>query len=490
MVVAVGTWVVLCFTTLAVDAGSASVVHMEIAPAALLELFISGLEKSGDGGVLYGPGALAAGRHPVTPDPATSSILLDFTMTDFLAWVSRLTEAIGRDKDRDKVLPAQWSGLPFEEVAVLATTEQLEKEWSTARRGNADRHFRLVLGDRPGVRALRWGGGPTMWLPPISGALTQLLQQYLSPCQPWPLDQLERFVFLLAGRRQLERFSMLGCWVSGPEEFVCVLDHPRLGRVGLAVSPASPGVDSGHGDDDPHWDRSVREAAERVVHLDLAEVERWRGQGWVKDEVVWNRDPDGLVTPWDGARPPEPGDPLVGSDVDFERSVTAPSDHLDAWVAAMQDLEGWVEHPMAASTARLLTVLTPRTGLRFAAVWAVAPDCCVLVESHISPRRPDQLEAEVSQGYRLPGQQHLRIGEVRTTPSLSNRQISSRYWAEMTLTTGSTPVSTYAMSLARWRVLRGGVAWHDPDRYPPDDPRHTIDHEPLIAMAAVAPVRP
>ncbi|WP_090594010.1 hypothetical protein [Auraticoccus monumenti] len=209
---------------------------------ALLTLFVSELAKLEDGLVVHGPAAETAGSAPVDFDPSSPSVFLDFEMDAFIALVEQLSEAISSSR-----APHPWRNLPPGEAAVRAMLQHLTKRWSQGwPRASRERHFRLLLtdGSFSYFQPLR-KGGPTLWLPPLSDAFVEEVGE-LEPCEPWSLDQLERFLWLLAGRRQFERSALLGAWPLDPGRFVCVLAHPGFGPVGVIVQQ-DPGSEVGLG---------------------------------------------------------------------------------------------------------------------------------------------------------------------------------------------------------------------------------------------------
>ncbi|WP_114561053.1 hypothetical protein [Desertihabitans aurantiacus] len=316
--------------------------------------------------------------------------------------------------------------------------------------------------------------------PPVdpTQAFTRQLAD-LRPCEPWSLDQLERFVWLLGGHRQLERFALLGCWPVDADRFACVLDHPSLGRVGLVVerNPVEAPRDAAG------IAPSVHLAVDHLLGLWTAEVRSWQAIGWERDGVVWNTDPTGLTTPWAGSRPPLPGDGTLGADVvGYFDHLTPPSGHPDPRYAALQDLQGWVEHPLWASTflAKVITHLPGelRNSLRLAAAWALAPDVAVLVQSHIWPIRAEDRERTdeaLLRRIRLPGQRYLRVG----TLVLPNLDGYTGYWSQ-TYDGDDVAAGVYPRGVVHQHELRHGIAWgdlHSPVWRP------VLDWEPVDRMA-------
>lgn len=308
------------------------------------------------------------------------------------------------------------------------------------------------------------GTGPTR---PESWVALAL--EVLAPTEVWALDRLDRFIWSLGTTRVLESLAVLGCWVISPSRFACVFRSVELGTFGIVV------------DQDPDGDACLV-AADRLRALSLAEVEEWRGRGWVKDGVVWDRDPDGLVTPW-VVRPPVSGDPLSSPGGDHSWSTQPPSTDPNPVEAAINDLQRRVVHDMWSSTALTLLITYPtgyaRSALRLSAAWVCAPDSFAYVETHVWPRTPDQPhDAAALNSLRLPGQKYLRFGEYiapRPTPAQS-ALIRYRH-AEMELdgTLG------YPRGLDEYRTLRDGILWDQ--TLPPTT--YETDHEASRRMGSV-----
>lgn len=448
-------------------------------PDALLERFVSGLEHFGDEILVYGPGAELAGRRPGSFNVAMPSMFLDFTMAQFMAAVDQSAELLVR-ADYQRRSPE----LAPEEAAVQQFVSSLEETWvgRQLRLTPEESHFRLIFrpDGRPVFTPLR-SGGPTTWVPPLSDAFAAEVGG-LVVCEPWSLDQLERFLWVLAGRRQFERFGLLGAWPLDPRRFVCVLSHPAFGAVGVVVEQRSEAVGG-------PVDVSVRRAAEDVVLLNLPDVARWREQGWEKDGIVWNADPTSIVTPWSGDRPPGPGDSRVRPGEHPWRRILPPSLRRDPWLAAPEDLDSWVEQSMWAST-QLGLQLRPgqfrAQRYRWAAGWVIAPDCFAHVDALIwSPDGPRQ--GAVLRGMpfipdecALPGQRYLRQGSVSV--------------AFTGVATSHLGLSAYTPSVEdrpphnalQGRVGHHEIAWGtDPDtrHYPPESHSH-LNHATQVPLAA------
>ncbi|MFC7624534.1 hypothetical protein [Microlunatus sp. GCM10028923] len=304
--------------------------------------------------------------------------------------------------------------------------------------------------------------------PPRRSGWVSLALEILAPTDVWALDNLDRFIWTLGIARQLESLAVLGCWVISPTRFAAVFRSAELGTFGIVV------------DQDPEGDAG-RAAADRLVALSSAELAAWRDRGWVKDGVVWDRDPAALVTPWQ-ERPPEPGDPLRSPDGDHSWSRQPPSTDPDPVEAAINDLQRRVVHDMWSSTALTLLITYPtgyrRSALRLSAAWLCAPDSFAYVETHLWPRGPGRFQDPVLlESLRLPGQRFLRFGEYispRTSPAQS-ALICARH-AEMEL-----DGIAYPRGVDQYRTLRDGILWDE--RIPPVTYR--TDRDAASRMAAV-----
>lgn len=367
---------------------------------------------------------------------------------------------------RDQAIgEARATGRPWHEIAVAAgmsmTDEGIKEDARPPHRRSLLRWERF-LGDQVSPRFAHEVNG-------------------LPRCEGWSLDQLERCIWVLAGRRQLERFALLGCWPSAADRFVCVLRHPVFGTVGIVVQrdPQRAEVDAAG------VDVAVREAVEAVVLLNAPDVDQWHEQGWSKAGVVWNADPTDLVTPWDESRPPQQGDALVRPGDRQWWHVEPPSTSHDPWWAAVEDLRSWAEHPIWGSTFLSRRVLTPtedRPVLRLAACWLIAPDCYAYVEAVIWPTGPIPVYVKTPAEFGLPGQRYLRIGETLPASPCDNFTIPlrTRHW-EMSIEHG------LPATALKGRVLRDGIAWydlHNPDQFQQDQ-LWPLDQKPLDRMALV-----
>lgn len=276
----------------------------------------------------------------------------------------------------------------------------------------------------------------------------------LAPTEVWALDQLDRFIWSQGTTRVLESLAVLGCWVISPARFAVVFRGAGLGAFGVVV------------DQHTGSDASLA-AADRLRSLGRSGVDEWRGRGWVKDGVVWDHDPAGLVMPWTG-RPPVPGDPLSSPGGDHSwSSAQPPSTNLDPVEAAIDDLQRRVVHDMWSSTALTLLITYPtgyaRSALRLSAAWVCAPDSFAYVETHLWPRTPDRPhDAALLDQLRLPGQKYLRFGEY-IAPEVSparDELIPYRHFSmELDAPT------TYPRDAVRVRTLRDGILWDQ--RLPP-----------------------
>jgi hypothetical protein len=270
----------------------------------------------------------------------------------------------------------------------------------------------------------------------------------LAPTEVWALDRLDRFIWTLGITRQLETLAVLGCWVINPSRFACVFRSVELGTFGLVV------------DQDPDGDACLA-AADRLGALSLCEVEEWRGRGWIKDGVTWDREPHALVTPW-AVRPPDPGDPLSSPGGDHSWSTQPPSTNPDPVEAAIDDLQRRVVHDLWSSTALTLLITYPtgyaRSALRLSAAWVCAPDSFAYVETHLWPPTPDHPHdaAELAR-LRLPGQQYLRFGEYIAPISTPAQAALIRHrHGDMELD-GS---MAYPRGVDQYRTtLRDGILW-------------------------------
>lgn len=447
-------------------------------PDALLERFVSGLEHFGDEILVYGPGAELVGRGPGSFDVAVPSMFLDFTMAQFMAAVDQSADFLVRADDQRRS-----TELAPEEVAVKQFLGPLKEAWvgRQLRLTPEESHFRLIFrSDRHPVLTPLRSGGATTWVPPLSDAFAAEVGG-LIVCEPWSLNQLERFLWVLAGRRQFERFGLLGAWPLDSQRFVCVLSHPAFGAVGVVVEQRSEAAGG-------PVDVSVRRAVEDVVLLNLPDVIRWREQGWEKDGIVWSADPTSIVTPWFGDRPPRPGDPLVRPGEQPWRRILPPSLRRDPWLAALEDLDSWVEQPMWACTElglRLRPGQFRAQRYRWAAGWVVAPDCFAHVDAFIwspdGPRQGAMLRGMpfIPDECALPGQRYLRLGTVNA--------------ASIGAATGVLVGSAYTPSVEdrpphnalQGRVGDRGIAWADPDTrsHPPGSHFH-LDHATRVPFAA------
>lgn len=290
-----------------------------------------------------------------------------------------------------------------------------------------------------------------------STAFTQELRR-LTPCTPWALDQLERFVWHIAARRQFERFALLGCWVMAPDAYVSVLEHARWGQIGIVVRKASGGPNR-----PAEVDEATRRSGDAVVGLDAPTVRAWREKGWQRGGIVWNEDPADVPTPWGSRQPAIDGNRAdVGHALDRSAywSVLEPSTNSDAWIAALEDLHRWVEHPRWASTLLIrritLPLVQPRSKLRVAAAWLTADDEYAYVESHIHPSQSTAVDEPLLRASQIEHQQYLRIGELGHAPEgiYHVEALYSRYW-EMALDSSA----PYPQALLKNRHLRAGIAW-------------------------------
>lgn len=291
----------------------------------------------------------------------------------------------------------------------------------------------------------------------------------LASTQVWSLDHLDRFVFALATSRLLESLAVLGCWVISPSRFACVFRNGELGTFGIVV------------DQDPDED-ACRVAADRLRALTVSELEQWRSRGWVKESVLWDRDPAALVTPW-VVRPPVAGDPLSSPDGDHSWSTDPPSTNPDPVEAAMDDLQRRVVHDMWSSTALTLLITYPtgvaRSALRLSVAWVCAPDSFAYVETHLWPPTPDHPRdgAELDR-LRMPGQTYLRFGEyIHPGPSPARAALLPYRHSEMELD-GS---MAYPRAMDTFATLRDGILWDQ--RRPPST--YETDREAARRMGSV-----
>lgn len=270
----------------------------------------------------------------------------------------------------------------------------------------------------------------------------------LASTEIWALDHLDRFIWRLGTTRQLESLAVLGCWVISPSCFACVFRSAELGTFGIVV------------DQDPEGD-ALAAAADRLRDLSPDDLGEWRGHGWAKDGVTWDRDPETLITPWDG-RPPVPDDPLSSPGGDHSWSATRPpSTDPDPVEAAMDDLQCRVVHDMWSSTALTLLITYPtgyaRSALRLSAAWVCAPDSFAYVETHLWPPTLDHPHDAVAlDRLRLPGQTYLRYGEyIIPGPTPARAALICYRHSEMELD----GTMAYPRGVDQYRTLRDGILW-------------------------------
>lgn len=319
-------------------------------------------------------------------------------------------------------------------------------------------------------------------------------------CMPWSLDQLERFLWVMAARRQFERFTLLGAWPTTAHTFVCVLDHPSTAPIGITVGQhGGEATHPRHPDTRPDpiraaaIDDQVWRAVDRIVTIDTQQVSQWRKNGWSKDGIAWDRDPNDLVTPWSGYRPPRPGDVHVPPEELPWWTVKAPSTDPDPWDAAVEDLRNWSEQPMWASTMLLRRVViagaqTRTEGRRWVAGWAVASHWMAHVEAYVWPKDGTGQGAQlrgmprIPEEAALPGQRYLRRGEMSLAgPGNWSVNLHARYSEDAYNT-------RLPLSILRGGLPSRGILWGN--RFagrPRGNPQHVVlsTHPSADRMASV-----
>ncbi|RCK68644.1 hypothetical protein DT076_15595 [Desertihabitans brevis] len=319
----------------------------------------------------------------------------------------------------------------------------------------------------------------------------------LQRCEPWSLDQLERFLWVMATRRQFERFTLLGAWPVSPGSFVCVLDQLSTGPIGVTVDrhmvddPPAGDEDAPSGALRSVIDASVWQTVATLTHLDARTVARWRTQGWVKDGIVWDRDPGHLTSPWSGYRPPRAGDIQLPVEERPWWEVKPPSGNADPWQAALEDLRGWAEQSMWASTLLIRRVVldnpdTRREGRRWVAGWVIASNWAAHVEAVVWPRDNTGAGTQlrglpgIPDEAALPGQRYLRPADMSVAgPGCYTDHLYGRHATDAL--NARLPHSALGGG-----VPRRGIAWrHRLSRRSDIDPTVLSTHPSADRMAAV-----